>query len=373
MAGVFGRYAAIAAAVVIMLVGSALCTGAPTSAYELLGCAFQGVASADLNVIVRTILADRVTIRENAKNWGIFALVGGVFYALGPVVGGYLTRASWRWCFGINLPVGAVTLLAIFFVLRKELLGPQPIPELDETAETGRRTQFVARLKTVDVGGQALFVIGFGLIILALTWGGATYPWNFAAVIVALVVGCLFAGGFFLWERMLAPGRALSRKMPWQRPMIPWALLTNRDLGIIFYTECATGMAMFSVLYFCNIYFIAVKGNTSDKAGLQLLYYTPGIATGIYLCAFMCNRWPRTTFPPLFLGTIIEVIGVGVLAWSLYMEQTVTIFGMMAMVGAGIGLQFMVAPLHGIGIFKAHRASVIGLMAVAVRLAAPLA
>ncbi|POR32304.1 Major facilitator superfamily transporter [Tolypocladium paradoxum] len=368
MADVFGRYAAITAAVLIMLMGSALCTGAPTDAYAvlLLGRGFQGLASAGLNVVVRTILADRVTLRENAKNWAIFALVGGISYALGPVIGGYLTSANWRWCFGINLPVGAVALLVIFFVLRKELLGPQPIPELDETAETGRRTKLVARLKTIDVGGQALFVVGFGLIILGLTWGVVTYPWESPAVIVSLVVGCLFAGCFFVWERMLAPGRILSRKMPWQRPMIPWALLTNRDLGLIFYTECATGMAMFSVLYFCNIYFIAVKGNSSDKAGLQLLYFTPGIGVGVYLCMFFCNRWPRMTFPPLFLGTTIEMVGVGVLAWAIYMDRMATILGMMALVGCGMGLRFMVAPLHGIGIFKSHRASVIGLMAVAV-------
>lgn len=81
---------------------------------------------------------------------------------------------------------------------------------------------------------------------------------------------------------------------------------------------------------------------------------------------FMCNRWPRMTFPPLFLGSTIETVGVGVLAWALYTEQTATIFGMMALVGCGMGLRFMVAPLHGIGIFKSHRASVIGLMAVAV-------
>ncbi|XP_044716474.1 major facilitator superfamily domain-containing protein [Hirsutella rhossiliensis] len=355
MADVFGRYAAIIAAVFLMLIGSALCTGAPTSAYGLLllGRGFQGVASAGLNVVVRTILADRVTLQENAKNWAIFTLVGGISYALGPVIGGYLTRANWRWCFGINLPVGAAALLAIFTILRKELLGPQPIPELDETADTGHFTKIAARLKTVDVGGQAFFLMGFGLIILALTWGGVTYPWNSAAVISSLLIG-----GFLF----------LSKRISRQRPMIPWALLTNRDIGLIFYIECATGMAMFAVLYFCNVYFIAVKGNSPDEAGLQLLFFAPGMGVGVYLCAFMCNRWPRMTFPPLFLGTITEAIGIGVLTWALFKEQSPPIFGAMAMVGAGMGLRFMVAPLHCIGIFKAHRASVIGLIAIAVPL-----
>ncbi|XP_044724468.1 major facilitator superfamily domain-containing protein [Hirsutella rhossiliensis] len=349
MADIFGRYAAIVAAVLLMLVGSTICTAAPTNVYGLLllGRAFQGVASAGLNVVVRTILADRVTLQENAKNWAIFALVGGVSYAVGPVIGGYLTKANWRWCFAINLP---------------------PVPELDETAETGQVTKIAARLKTVDVGGQALFLMGLGLLILALTWGGVTYPWKSAAVISSLLIGCLLVAGFFVWERMLAPGRVLSKKMTRQRPMIPWALLTSRDIGLIFYTECATGIATFAVLYFCNVYFIAVKGNSSDKAGLQILFFTPGMGIGVYLSALMCNRWPRMTFPPLFLGTMIEAIGIGVLTWALFKEQLPPIFGMMAMVGAGMGLRFMVAPLHGIGMFKAHRASIIGLMAVAIPL-----
>ncbi|KAK2591181.1 hypothetical protein QQS21_011137 [Conoideocrella luteorostrata] len=367
IADVFGRYVSLVAAILIMMVGSALCTAAPTAAFGMLlfGRALQGIASSGLNVVVRTILADRVTLKESAKNWALFALVGGISYGIGPVIGGYLTKANWRWCFGVNLPVGAVAVVVTVLVLRSELLGPQPIPELDETAETGRRTKFLARLKTIDVGGQVLFVVGFGLIVLALTWGGVTYAWDSAAVIVSLVLGVGFVMVFVAWERLLAPGRILGRLFPSQRAMIPWGMLTNRDVGLIFYTEIATGMALFSVLFFCNIYFIVVKGYSSNKAGLQLLYFVPGMGVGVFLCSFICNTFPRMTFPALFLGTLIEAIGVGVLPWALYKEHLPTIFGMMAMAGVGIGLRYMVAPIHGIGIFKNHRAALIGLMAIA--------
>lgn len=140
-----------------------------------------------------------------------------------------------------------VALVIVFFILRKELLGPQPIPELNETAETGRRTKFIARLKTVDVGGQLLFIFGFGLIILAMTWGGATYPWGSAAVIVPLVLGVICTGVFLYWEYLLAPGNTMAEKLPWQRAMIPWDLISNRDIGLLFYCECATGMGMYAV------------------------------------------------------------------------------------------------------------------------------
>lgn len=158
-----------------------------------------------------------------------------------------MTSAGWRWCFAINLPIAAVALAITFFVLRKELLGPQPVPELNETPETGRRTKFSARLKTIDVGGQFLFIIGLGLIILALTWGGATYPWKSAAVIVSLALGVIFTGCFFYWENMLAPGGVLSQKLPWQKAMIPWDIISTRDILLLFYTESTSGMGMYAV------------------------------------------------------------------------------------------------------------------------------
>lgn len=279
---------------------------------------------------------------------------------------GYLTSADWRWCFAINLPVGVVALGITFFILRKELLGPQPIPELDETATTGRRTKFTARLKTIDWGGNALFMIGFGLIILALTWGGVTYPWKSAAIIVPLVLGFLFSGVFFYWENLLAPGSLLSQKLPWQRAMIPWEIVKTRDILLLFYSEASSGMGMYAVLYFCNIYFISVRDYEPDEAGVQLLFFIPGLAVGVYLCSFFCNYWPRMTWPPIFLGTLVEVIGIAFLAWAMYIEHKATIFGMMGLVGAGTGLRFMAAPLHGVGHFRKHRAAVIGLMAVAI-------
>lgn len=55
----------------------------------------------------------------------------------------------------------------------------------------------------------------------------------------------------------------------------------------------------------------------------------------------LCNTWPRQTFLPLFLGSIVEAVGVGMLAYALYFENTPTIYGMMALTGAGTGLRFM--------------------------------
>lgn len=300
MADIFGRHAAIQGCMILALVGGAVCTGTPTSSFALLlfGRALQGIGCAGMNVVVRAIVADRVSLREDAKNWSIFSLVGGSAYAVGPVIGGarvfvsafecihlltracllgYLTTTSWRWCFGITLPVGVAGCLVVFFFLRQVLLGPQPIPQLEETAETGRRSTFMQRLATVDIGGQLLCLFGFGLIILAFTWAGATYDWNTPAVLIPLIAGFLIIGTFIWWQREMEPGRMLSKRFPRQQAMIPWQVIKNRDIGLLFFTSFASGMAMYAVLYFCSLYFTMVKHLQPDEAGRALLYFVPGI------------------------------------------------------------------------------------------------
>ncbi|ELQ41482.1 hypothetical protein OOU_Y34scaffold00276g7 [Pyricularia oryzae Y34] len=360
-----------------------LCTAAPTDAFPvlLLGRGIQGLGCAGISVIVRVIIADKVSLKENAKNWSIFSFTAGMSYAIGPVIGGYLTTAAWRWCFAINLPICVVAIAIIFLVLRKDLLGPVAVAPRDAEniqqqhhaneeglqtppANQARLARFYARLATVDVGGQLLFLFGFGLVVLAMTWAGATYAWNSAAVLTPLLVGVALVVAFVFWERLMAPGGVLALRFPRQKAMLPWDILKNKDVGLLCFINFATGAAMYSVLYFCSIYFTMVKLYDSGQAGVQLLYYTPGLGAGVYLSMFLCNRYPRNTFVPTMFGSIVEAVGVGMLAWALYHEDTPTIYGMMALTGVGTGVRFLSVQLHVIGVFRNSIATVVSLMAV---------
>ncbi|KAJ9132255.1 MFS general substrate transporter [Pleurostoma richardsiae] len=367
MTDIFGRHHSLQACIILMMIGSALCTGAPTDAFPvlLLGRGFQGLGCAGIGVIVKVILADKVSLKENAKNWSIFAFVGGCSYGLGPVIGGYLTRANWRWCFGINLPIAFVAVLVVFFVLREELLGPQPLPGLDETGETGPLSCFSTRMSTIDFGGQIFFLFAFGLMILAFTWAGATYDWNTAAVLVPLCVGVVLSVVFICWEYLMSPGKYLNRKWPWQKSVVPWKVMREKDIGLLFYINFATGAAMYAVFYFLDLYFTLVKGKSAEDAGVQLLFYTPGLGVGAYASMYMCNVFPRKTWIPIMLGSLVEAAGIGALAWAIYSEKTSVLYGMMALTGAGTGLRFMPGSLHAIGIFPDHIATVVSLMSLA--------
>ncbi|ERT00109.1 hypothetical protein HMPREF1624_03478 [Sporothrix schenckii ATCC 58251] len=408
-ADIFGRHTAIQAALVIMMVGSALCTAAPKSTFAvlLLGRAIQGLGCAGLNVVVRVILLDRVSLRENAKNWSIFSFTAGMSYGVGPVVGGALTNVNWRWCFAVNLPICVAALALIYIILRPELLGPQtqehssnsPLPEATagrsrpdssdhfeppsvrsgpvrpcmSSLPTRLSTPIISRIASIDIGGQLLFLFGLGLLILSLTWAGATYGWATAAVLVPLFAGLVLVAAFVGYERFMAPGRLFSRMWPHQKPMLTWTLFGSKDIGLLFYINFATGAAMYSVLYFCNLYFTMVKLYGPTYAGTQLLFYTPGLGIGVYLSMYFLNGWPRSTFVPLMLGSIVEAVGVGILAWALWNGHLPAIFGMMALTGVGTGLRLMPASLHAVGLFPQHVATVVSLMAVALPLGGTLA
>ncbi len=110
LADIFGRTVALATILCLMMIGSALCTGAPTNAFSMLivGRAIQGLSVAGIYVVGKVILADKVSLKENAKNNSYFALVAGVSYALGPVIGGYLTSEQWRYVLICPLPLATM-------------------------------------------------------------------------------------------------------------------------------------------------------------------------------------------------------------------------------------------------------------------------
>ncbi|CAK7231357.1 hypothetical protein SEUCBS140593_007898 [Sporothrix eucalyptigena] len=359
-ADIFGRHATIHATLVIMLIGSAICTGAPTNAFGvlLLGRALQGVGASGINICVRTILADRVSLKEYAVHWTLFAIISAFSFSIGPVIGGYLTEANWRWCFAINLPVAVVAIIIVILLLRNDLLGPQPLPELEGRDISTHRGRFIARISTLDVGGQLLFLWGLGLIILALTWGGSAFGWNTAHVLAPLVIGFVLTVAWVFYEYLMTPGKTMARVFPTQRPMMPWALLSQRDIGLLFWINFSIGTAMFANLYFMDLYFALVEGNSSSKAGISLLYFLPGLGVGAYSAMFASNVWPRQTIHPLLFGGITAATGVTVLAYAVHAGNTNLVYGMMALSGHGVGIRMNPGSLHGLAFFPKATAAI---------------
>jgi len=103
------------------------------------------------------------------------------------------------------------------------------------------------------------------------------------------------------------------------------------------------------MFYFISVYFTIVAAYPPEKAGLQLLFYIPGLGGGVYAAMYMCNIYPAQTFPPIFLGMgLVVPIALGMLTHALDIRAEGFILGMMAMTGFGNGITIMPVPLHAI-------------------------
>ena len=192
-----------------------------------------------------------------------------------------------------------VGVVLVHFVLRPESLGPRKITLSDGAPESQEiPSTFVMRLSTISLGGQFLFLSGMGLLVLALTWAGPSYPWSDVRVIAPLVIGCLLTTAFPVWEYFMLPGSKLTIRYPHRKAIVPLKLFFTMHARLLIYINFITGIAMllpslstlilvfmllilaiamYAVFYFVDLYFALVLDYGHGEAGTNLIYYTPGL------------------------------------------------------------------------------------------------
>lgn len=217
---------------------------------------------------------------------------------------------------------------------------------------SSRRSNYIAGLLSIDWPGAILFILGVGLIILALQWGGTQYAWNSAATIAPFILGGLLVIAFFMHEYLLGPGRFTARLLPRQVPMIPSTLFRKKDTFLLMIINFSAGISLVSAFYFISYYWQLAEGYSSSKAGIQLLYYTPGLGVGVYAAMYFCNVRPAQTFFPLLIGSIVEGVGLAVLTYAVSIRHGTLVSVFLAISGAGTGLRFMPVVLHAAGIWS---------------------
>lgn len=226
------------AGLLVFTLGSALCAVAPDVAFLVAARVVQAIGAAILMPTSLALVLATASPERRPQVVRAWTAVGGVAALLGPILGGLLVQASWRWVFLINVPVGIV---AVLIALRA-------LPDL-RADERGALPDFAgAAMLTIAVGSLALGLVRGG------AWGPASVP-TIATFIVAVVLGVLF---FIRSARHPAPVVEMSMlRVPQFR--------SASTAGLVF--NAAFAASILSLV----LWFQQVWGYSALKTGLLLL------------------------------------------------------------------------------------------------------
>ncbi|KAF8968658.1 hypothetical protein BGZ46_010829 [Entomortierella lignicola] len=280
---IFGRKVMILFACVSFMVGSAGAGGAKSMTMLIAFRAIQGLGGSGLLSIVLIIISDIFPLEERPKYQSIIWSVFGISSVIGPLLGGvFVQKATWRWCFLLNLPLGLITIAAVLIFLHL------PFERQDLKKQLGR----------IDYAGTFFIIVTVVCILLPITWGGTTYPWKSGTII-----GLFCAAVVLIAILIFVEYKAFE-------PIIPLRVFTNITVTFLFIVNFLTGMSFLGVIFYAPIYFQVVKGASATASGLHLLPMVLGlvfssIASGILLSKVRDYR----IF--IWIGTALMSVGVG--------------------------------------------------------------
>jgi EmrB/QacA subfamily drug resistance transporter len=240
LADVYGRRRLFLAGTSVFTLAS-LAAGLAGSGGVLIGFrVMQGlgaalVVPATLAIIVATFDDDR----ERTRAIGLWYAISALAFALGPLVGGYISQhVRWGWIFFINVPVGIITLIIAGMAMRES-----------------RDTSVMRRLDVPGLTASAvmLFSLTYALI------EGHDKGWTSPVILGAFVLSAMSAAVF---------GNIEARS---SHPMVAMSLFHSRVFSGGIATTMLWAFGIFGIYFFTSLYLQNVLGFSPTKAGLAFV------------------------------------------------------------------------------------------------------
>ncbi|EWG38697.1 hypothetical protein FVEG_01856 [Fusarium verticillioides 7600] len=311
------------AAVFIFEIGSLISAVAPSSVAFIVGRAIAGIGTAGLFSGSIVILSLIMPLEKRPLAFGLIGGMWGIASVAGPLLGGAFTEhATWRWCFYINLPIGGLAMLIVFFFVKVNRNDSNTI-----------NMTFMDRLRKLDLAGAAIFIPAIICLLLALQWGGAEYPWNNSRIIglfcgfgamIAIFIGIQFWKG--------------------DEGTLPPRLFKNRDTLSAIIFAMFFGAGFFPLIYYLSLYFQAIQGVSAVQAGIKIL----PLLLATVLCSIVSGGvitaigyYSYVIIPCMVLYTV----GCGMLTTLDVHSPLKEWFGYQVIAGLGIGAGFQIGVL----------------------------
>jgi EmrB/QacA subfamily drug resistance transporter len=305
----YGRKVVLQSAILIFLVGSALCGLSRNMTQLIVFRAIQGLGGGGLNVTTQAIVGDIVPPRERGKYQGFFGAMFGLASIAGPLLGGFFTtHLGWRWIFYVNLPLGVVALVVLASTLP---------------------AQSLRRSHAIDYAGAALLAVVLSALTLVADLGGMTYSWS-SPLMLGLIGSALLALALFvIVERRAA------------EPVLPPRLFGQRTFFIGTSVGLVVGFVLFGSVTYLPVFLQVVKGVSPTRSGLQMVPMMLGMLVTSVISGQVISRTGRYKLFPI-AGTAVMTLGLFLLSRLTVASSTTQVSILMLVLGLGIGMVMQV-------------------------------
>jgi EmrB/QacA subfamily drug resistance transporter len=302
LADIHGRPFALRLSLLAYLAGSLTCALAPDLLVLILGRIVHGLGGGGLTSIGMIVLGDVAAPKERGRYYAYFSVVYTTAGACGPALGGFIADyLHWTVIFWINLPLGLIALLVTYATLHR-------LPRRE-------------RPHRLDIVGAALIVLAGVSFMLAVNQGGVRFAWT-SPPILTLLAAAATLGTLFVWRLRTAA-----------EPLIPIAILANRDAAIVMATNALGWGSIIGLNIFLPTYLQSVMRLSPTDAGLSLMVLMVALNIGAGAAGQIFGRVRRYKAVPI-AGMIMALSAVATLAWRaegvtlLEFEILIALFGL---------------------------------------------
>ncbi|HKT44337.1 MAG TPA: MFS transporter [Gaiellaceae bacterium] len=308
LADLLGRRRMFVVGLAIFTLSSLACGLAGGATLLIAARIVQGVGAALMNPSTLSIITVTFPPKQRGTAIGIWAGVSALALAIGPLAGGLITEhINWNWIFFINVPIGALAIVAAFALI-------------EESRDTSAHQR-------PDVPG--LFTSALGLFSLSYALIEAnTYGWTSGRIIAAFAVAAVSLVAFVLLE--------LHQELP----MLDLSLFRNRGFAGANTVMLLVGLAMFGVFFYVSLYLQEILLYTPVRAGASFLPWTLLIILLAPVAGKLSDRFGSR---PFVAGGMVVLTGSLFLFSRMGMHES--FWGLLpAMLLGGVGMAIAMAP-----------------------------
>ncbi|QLY34279.1 MFS transporter [Nocardia huaxiensis] len=301
IADIIGARRVFVAGVVVFGVTSILAGLAPGGGLLVVARFLQGAGAAMILPTSLALLNATFTGKARGQAFAVWGSTIGAAAALGPLLGGWLAEhVSWRWAFGINVPLAVVIVIGVLMCIERSPRG------------SGR----------LDIVGSVLSVLGLGLLAFGLV-EGRTYGWittknaleiggfrwdsGPSPVLVALMLAVVTLAGFLGRQVLLRRGRDADKALM-DLSLFKLASFRNGNIATLI-----IGLGEFGIVAVLPLWLQFTLGYSAVQSGLALV----PIAIGSFIASGASFGLADKNVSPVNLvrlGLAFEVVGLGMLA-----------------------------------------------------------